>query len=87
MKVILKKFMLTCLDATMFVSQNEEGKLSLIDRLKFYTHLAICKFCRLFEKQNKFILSQVKHIHSEAVLSDSEKERLQRKIEEYSFLK
>lgn len=87
MKVILKSLMITCLEATMFVSQKEERKLSLRDQFKLYMHNSICKFCRLFEKQNKFLILQMKHIHTEAVLSDSDKELLQCKIEEDSSLK
>lgn len=87
MKVILKSFMITCLEATMFVSQKEESKLSLRDQFKLYIHNSICKFCRLFEKQNKFLILQMKHIHTETVLTGPEKEQIQKKIEEYLFSK
>lgn len=86
-KVILKSLMITCKDATLFISKREERKLSLFERLKLLIHLAICEFCKLFEKQNKFLTLQIKQMHTDAVLSNSEKEQLQRKIEEYSFLK
>lgn len=81
---MFKKFMTTCAEATMLSSKKEEGILSLFDLLRFYIHLAICKFCRLFERQNKFLIMQMKYVHTESVLSDTEKEQLQKKIEEFN---
>ena len=84
---MFKKFMTTCAEATMLASKKEEGILSSFDLLRFYTHLTVCKFCRLFERQNKFLIMQMKHVHTEAVLSDTEKEQLQRIIEEFNLSK
>ena len=79
--------MITCKDATLFISKREERKLSLFERLKLLMHLAICEFCKLFEKQNTFLSRQIKNIHTDAILSESEKEQIQRKIEENFFSK
>ena len=87
MKTVKKSFMITCLDATLFVSRKEEKKLSFTELLKLYLHLAICEFCRLFEKQNKFMVAQLKHIHSEVLLSGDEKTQLQLKIEQFTASK
>jgi len=87
MKTLKKYFVITCLEATNFVSRREEKKLSSGEQFKLSLHLAICGFCRLFEKQNKFIISHMKHIHSDVLFSAAEKEQLQRKIEEYSSSK
>ncbi len=77
---MINKVMITCSDATLYVSKREEGKLSLPNRLKLFLHLVICKFCRLFEKQSRFIIHEIKHRHSNAVLTDLEKEQIQAKI-------
>ncbi|OGV11033.1 MAG: hypothetical protein A2237_01360 [Stygiobacter sp. RIFOXYA2_FULL_38_8] len=79
-QIMIDKMMITCSDATMYVSKREEGKLSFQDRFKLFLHLAICKFCRLFAIQNKMIIKEIKHIHSEATLTDLEKEQIQAKI-------
>lgn len=79
---MINKVMITCSDATLYVSKKEEGKLSLLNRFKLLLHLAICKFCRLFEKQNRFIIHEIKHRRSNDVLTDLEKEQIQAKIRE-----
>jgi len=78
--IMLNKMMITCESATIFVSQKEEHRLNLSNRIKLFFHLAMCKFCRLFENQNQFIIHQLKHTTSNASLSEIEKEVLQNKI-------
>lgn len=78
--MILKNTMITCESATQFISQKEERRLTLSSRVKLFIHLAICKFCRLFEKQNKFLIHHIKHASTTASLSEIEKETLQDKI-------
>lgn len=45
--------MISCKEATQYISLKEEGKLSLRQRWHLWQHLAACTFCRLFFKQNK----------------------------------
>ena len=70
--------MITCKQATKFISQKEEGKLSLQQRWQLWIHLAMCTICRIFEKQNKVIISNTPHIHEHinASLSAAEKESI-----------
>lgn len=70
--------MISCKEATKFISQKEEGKLSFHQRWQLWQHLAICAVCRLFNKQNKVIINSISHIddHNDALLTQSEKESI-----------
>ncbi|MCD4731312.1 MAG: hypothetical protein K8R74_11970 [Bacteroidales bacterium] len=54
-----KGIMLSCEDATHLVVKKAYEKLSLWDRMRIFMHLSMCKYCSLFEKQNKFLDDQV----------------------------
>jgi hypothetical protein len=77
------KVMISCKEATKFISQQEEKKLSRNQRLQLWMHLAICTFCKLFYKQNLFIIRNAPHLDSnnEASLSSSEKQALVAELE------
>lgn len=70
--------MITCKQATKFISQKEEGKLSLRQRWQLWMHLGVCAVCRIFQKQNKIIISNTSqmHEHIHASLSPLEKESI-----------
>lgn len=76
----MKNLMITCKQATHYISIKEENKLSILDRLKLSMHLMICKFCALFARQNKFIVSQIKNVHPTETLSEMEKESIHKNI-------
>ena len=48
---------ISCKQAVDCISKKEEGKLSGNQRFQLWQHLAICKFCRSFSKQNKLLTS------------------------------
>ncbi len=70
--------MISCKEATKFISQKEEGKLSFRQRWLLWQHLTVCALCRLFSKQNKVIINSAPHLHdySDALLTKSEKESI-----------
>ena len=70
--------MITCKQATKFISQKEEGKLSLRQHWQLWMHLGVCAVCRIFQKQNKIITRNAPHIHEhiEVSLSKAEKESI-----------
>ena len=72
------KVMITCQQATKFISQKEEGKLSLGKLFQLWFHLGICGVCKIFNRQNKIIIHSVPHIHNQinASLTLSEKESI-----------
>jgi len=68
--------MISCKEATKFISQKEEGKLSFHQRWQLWQHLAICAVCKLFNKQNKVIINSAPHLqdYSGTLLTQSEKD-------------
>jgi hypothetical protein len=70
--------MISCKEATKYISQREEGKLTFHQRWQLWQHLAICAVCRLFSKQNKVIIHTMPHLHdyNDALLTQSEKDSI-----------
>jgi hypothetical protein len=48
----MSKLLFRCEEATRKLIEAEEKKLPLADRLRLGWHLIVCKWCRLFQKQN-----------------------------------
>jgi hypothetical protein len=70
--------MISCKEATDFISRKEEGKLSLRQRWQLWQHLAVCSFCKLFYKQNKILTNTTPHLQEDlgASLTPQQKESL-----------
>lgn len=47
--------MISCRQSTEWVIKKEHGKLSIKENLQLLSHLSICRICKLFSKQSKFI--------------------------------
>jgi predicted anti-sigma-YlaC factor YlaD len=47
--------MLSCKDATRMMSEAQDRKLGLAERVQLEMHLAICKGCRNFSEQMAFL--------------------------------
>jgi hypothetical protein len=66
MKVyFFKKTVFNCKQATLLSLKKEEGKASVLERLKLFYHLLYCIYCRRFIKQSAII----NHIGKEIVSS------------------
>jgi len=78
------KWKITCKEATTFISQQEEGRLTFQQRLQLWLHLGICSLCKLFYRQNKIITANSQHLHehTEASLTTAEKQNIINTIEE-----
>lgn len=76
----MKNLMITCKQATHYISVREENKLSFSERIKLSMHLMFCKFCALFAKQNKLMIAQLKNIHPTESLSEMEKDSIHNNI-------
>lgn len=50
-----KSLMISCRDATELSIKKNLEKLSFYDKLRLWFHTSMCRFCSLFEKQNKII--------------------------------
>jgi len=47
--------MLSCKDATKLMSQSQDRKLSLMERISLRLHLMMCSGCRNFNEQMAFL--------------------------------
>ncbi|QEC68051.1 hypothetical protein FRZ67_12330 [Panacibacter ginsenosidivorans] len=76
------KWMITCKEATNFISLKEERKLTVKQRIQLLLHLGICSLCKLFYRQNKIITQRAAHLHehTNATLSQPEKEAIIQRI-------
>lgn len=75
-------FTISCKKATYLVSKKEEGKLNWIESIQLRSHMTICSLCRLFEQQSKFISKHAKHVDSDATLSEPQKIKIIKTLEE-----
>jgi hypothetical protein len=64
---------ITCKKATYLISKKEENRLSIVEWTRLQFHLAICSFCKQFQKQTTIIGKNAKylHEHKDLKLSDS----------------
>lgn len=69
------KLHITCKEATDRISRKEEGRLSMVQRVQLWLHLATCSLCRLFNKQNRIITGSARKSgqFADARLSDADK--------------
>lgn len=83
----LKKYMLTCKEASALVSQSCDRPISLRERLLLGFHLMICSFCRRFARQlaeiSRALRRLARHIEQDASLqlSPEAKRRIAARIE------
>lgn len=75
--------MYTCEQATQMVIKRGQDKLTMGERMKLWMHLAMCKFCSLFEKQSRFLDEQAVHLNEQCHehLSEKSKSRILESIE------
>ncbi|MEZ5197760.1 MAG: hypothetical protein R2764_15650 [Bacteroidales bacterium] len=80
---MMSKLMYTCEQATQMVIKRGQEKLTKGQKIKLWMHLAMCKFCRLFEKQSRFLDEQAAHLdeHCHEHLTKESKSRILESIE------
>jgi hypothetical protein len=88
MKIYLfKKIVFNCKQATLLSLKKEEGKISIIEKLKLSYHLLYCSSCKRFVKQSSTINQIGKGIdnsiftHPPHKLSEKVKEDIQQQID------
>ncbi len=74
--------MLNCKDAIFLMSKRDEGKLSMIDRMRLSLHISMCHLCRKFEKQITKIGLGTKNVHSDFQLPVDVKSKLKKVLDE-----
>jgi len=89
----MNKIMLDCDNATLSITKGEFEQLGCIQKLKLKMHLASCRFCRNFSEQSKYISTQINDLKSidpkklRLHLTDEQKNRLNKAVEEQTFEK
>jgi hypothetical protein len=83
----MSKFYFHCEEATRKMIEAEEKKLLLADRLRLGWHLIICKWCRLFMKQNTILNQSMNEVRRTPVKEDitltaSSKIKIQQSLDE-----
>jgi len=56
------KLMLNCQETSSLITKETEGTISFGEGLQLKMHVMMCKFCRLFRKQSRFISDSTKHL-------------------------
>ena len=75
-KLIGMNITITCKKAVDYISKKEEGKLSVLQRVQLWRHLAVCNLCRRFADQNDTINAMFKKHVSHHHLTDDEKKNI-----------
>lgn len=75
-----QKFLISCKEATLISVKKAEINISFYDRIRLYMHLLICQYCRLFEKQNKFIEKIISGWQTNKKLTSEQKAVLKEEI-------
>lgn len=77
----MKFLMINCERATYLCSMEEEGRLKLAERVKLKMHLAMCKLCKRFRQQTRFISGKLKQAPAGGVLSAATREKIMQMID------
>ena len=67
--------MITCKQSTQWVIKNEYKKLSVKENLQLLSHMTICSFCRLFQKQNSIVSKALYKSKSKKIFHLTTKEK------------
>ncbi|MBI4584613.1 MAG: zf-HC2 domain-containing protein [Planctomycetes bacterium] len=70
--------MITCRDLTELVTDYLEGRLSLLERIKFQFHLGMCSHCRAYIRQMKQTIQMLGKLPEEPIPPDIREELLRR---------
>jgi hypothetical protein len=69
-------FTITCKKAVEYISKKEEAKLSVLQRVQLWRHLAICSLCRRFAQQNRTMNDMFKMPGHQHRLTEHEKNEI-----------
>lgn len=80
----LRFIWLGCKKATFLMSKQEEGRLTVIEKMQLKLHLCICDFCTRFQKQVKFFTGNAPHTHEHvhASMRDEKKEMIKEMLKD-----
>ncbi len=81
-KLMMKFLMISCNEATLLMAKKEEGKLSLMARIKLSWHTSMCVLCKKFEKQSLEIAKEARHVMAEEEMPFFTREKIGRLLEQ-----
>ena len=87
MNNVMHRIMLSCDNATFFMTKKDYQKLSCKENVQLKMHLMGCKFCRTFNDQNVIISDKIKMLHQKplkAELSEARKVEIQQALDSKS---
>ena len=67
---------ITCKKAVEYIAKNEEGKITAMQKVKLWKHMAVCSLCTLFYKQNNLINASIKKVNTIHSLTSKDKNRI-----------
>ncbi|GEM65462.1 hypothetical protein SF1_34440 [Sphingobacterium faecium NBRC 15299] len=85
LKRMIHFLLLPCSQTTLLIEMQQSGQLSFIQKLRLKLHLAICKWCRAYQKKSAYLDKiLLKNIHKEniEIINDFDIEQLKGKIRE-----
>ena len=72
---------ISCKEAVEYILKHEEQKLSFLQRMELWRHLAMCSLCKIFAAQNSEINQVIKQRKSNTHgLSEQDKEKIIRSV-------
>jgi hypothetical protein len=71
-----------CLKATRLISKSQHQKLSVLDGLALNAHMAMCKYCKSFQKDLEYVKVKLSEIDQEEVylMNENYKKELTQKV-------
>lgn len=71
-----------CLAATRLISKSQHQKLSALDNLALNTHMALCKYCKSFQKDLEYVKLKLSDIDDEQIylMNENYKAELTKKV-------
>ncbi len=73
-------FMITCKQSTEWVIKKEHKNLSVKENLLLLSHMAICSYCRLFQKQSAAISKTFSKIENKEIFKVTSEEKKDMKL-------
>lgn len=68
---------ISCKEAVQLILKKEESKITLVDRIRLWRHLAICSLCRVFSSQNQLLNRGMKQLtQKHYALTDEDKDKI-----------
>ena len=67
---------ITCKNAVEFIAKNEEGRITAMQKVNLWKHMAVCSLCSLFYKQNGLINASIKKANVTQSLTAKDKKSI-----------